>query len=185
MISSDQFAHGDPTDIYKQMRPDQWTAIANEFVRVLTVAGDSQTEHFTGEVAPGGRQATNAPVLKTFDQAVAVHMYTRDHYPNLFAEVTHHPVTVASLQTPGAPVEIDASEENAGFYSQASELESAVDMDTFTPEASATTPSMGYPESTAGALEPPHEGGRTPLREQLGVLREPTDGGNRDEDYPN
>lgn len=184
MISSDQFAHSDPTDIYKQMRPDQWTAIANEFVRVLKVAGDSQAERFAGAATPANRQSTETPVLKTLDQAVAVHTYTREHYPNLFAEVTRHPVTVASLQTPGAPAEVETSEENASDLGRTSRADSYVDMETMTPEAAANTPSMRYPESTAGALEMPHEGGRLPLRGQLGDLREPTDGGEGDEENP-
>lgn len=180
MISTDQFAHSDPTDIYKQMRPDQWTAIANEFLRVLKVAGDSQADRFAGEVAPAGQQTTSPPVLKTLDQAVAVHMYTRDHYPELFAEVARHPVTVASLQTPGTPAETEAADISVG-----PELgpNSFVDMETFVPEAPADSPSMGYPESTAGGLEPPHEGGRLPYRNGLDALREPQGDGRTENDW--
>lgn len=181
MISTDQFAHGDPTDMYKQMRPDQWTAIANEFVRVLKVAGDPQAERFAGVAAAAGQQATPTPVLKTLDQAVAVHMYTRDHYPDLFAEVARHPVTIASLRTPGTPAEAEADEERDNAFERAEDMNAAVDMDVFTPEASAYTPSMGYPEATAGGLLPPHEGGIPADRSRLGDLREPTDG--EGEDY--
>lgn len=185
MISTDQFAHGDPAGIYKQMRPDQWTAIANEFVRVLKVAGDSQADSFAGVAAAAGQQATPTPVLKTLDQAVAVHMYTRDHYPNLFAEVAQHPVTLASLRMPGtsAAAEGKAGEETEEAFERAESLNSAVDMDTFTPEAPAITPSMGYPEATAGALLPPYEGGSPPDHGWLGDLREPTDGGSEDENW--
>jgi len=183
MISTDQFAHDDPTGIYNQMRPDQWTAIANEFVRVLKIAGDSQADHFAGVAATDGQQITGTPVLKTLDQAVAVHMYTRDHYPDLFSEVARHPVTVASLQTPGTLAEADVTEEKDGAYERAASLKSAVDMDTFTPEASAHSPSMGYPESTAGGLQPPHEGGSPPDRDQLGILREPRDGGSEEDTW--
>ncbi|MGZ3664764.1 MAG: hypothetical protein ACXVDA_09800 [Ktedonobacterales bacterium] len=183
MISTDQFAHSDPTDIYKQMRPDQWTAIANEFVRVLKIAGDSQADRFAGVAAADGRQTTSTPVLKTLDQAVAVHAYTRDHYPDLFAEVARHPVTVASLRTPGTAAEADVAEEKDDAYERAASVNSAVDMDIFTPEASAHTPSMGYPEATAGALEPPHEGGSPPHQGQPGILREPTDGGSEDDTW--
>lgn len=171
MITTDQFTHGDPTDMYKQMRPDQWTAIANEFLRVLTIAGDSQVNRFIGEVTPVGQQATGAPVLKTLDQAVSVHMYTRDHYPDLFAEVAHHPVTVASLQAPGAPAEAEPDEERAGAGWTKSSPSSDMDMNTFIPEAPADTPSMGYPEPTAGGLEPPHEGGPLPNRDEWGEQR--------------
>lgn len=182
MISADQFAHGDPTDTYKQMRPDQWTAIANEFVRVLKVAGDHQAERFAGVGAAAGQPATPTPVLKTLDQAVAVHMYTRDHYPNLFVEVARHPVTVASLLAPGTPAAAEgrAGDETEDAFERTESMNSAVDMDIFTPEASATTPSMGYPEATAGALQPPHEGGWPPDQDQLGDLSEPTDGEGKD-----
>lgn len=180
MISTDQFAHGDPADIYKQMRPDQWTAIANEFVRVLKIAGDSQADRFAGEAAADGQQTTSTPVLKTLDQAVAVHVYTRDHYPDRFAEVAQHPVTVASLRTPGTPAEPEVAEENDDAYEREASLNSAVDMNIFTPEAPAKTRSMDYPEATPGGLGPPHEGGFPPNRGELDILREPTDGGSED-----
>ncbi|HEX8037174.1 MAG TPA: hypothetical protein VF510_25190 [Ktedonobacterales bacterium] len=184
MISTDQFAHGDPTEIYRQMRPDQWTAIANEFVRVLKIAGDSQADRFAGVAATDSQQTTTStPVLKTLDQAIAVHRHTRDHYPDLFAEVARHPVTVASLRTPGTPAEAEVAEAKDGAYERAASLNSAVDMDTFTPEASARTPGMGYPEATAGGLQPPHEGGSPPERGQPGILREPRNGGSEDDTW--
>lgn len=130
MISVDQFAHADPTSIYKQMRPDQWTAIANEFLRVLTIAGDPQADRFAAEVAPTNQQHMLTP-LKTLEQAVAVHTYTRDHHPDLFAQVTQHPVTVASLEAPGAPMEPETPAEEKAIVVGP---DSAMDMRTIVPE---------------------------------------------------
>lgn len=166
MISVEQFAHGDPTDIYKQMRPDQWTAIANEFLRVLKIAGDPQVDRFAREFAPAAQQATPTSVLKTLDQVVAVHMYTRDHYPDLFADVAHHPVTLASLQAPGAPVVAEESvEEKAFIVGPESDMDSSRDTGSFVPEAPAYTLPRGYSE---GDIEPPHKGEHLPDRDEWG-----------------
>lgn len=162
MISVEQFAHDDPTDMYKQMRPDQWTAIANEFLRVLKIAGDPQVDRFAHEFAPAAQQATPTSVLKTLDQAVAVHMYTRDHYPDLFADVAHHPVTLASLQAPGAPVVAEESAEEKAFIVGP---DSDMDRNTFAPDAPAYTLPRGYSE---GDIEPPHKGEHLPDRDEWG-----------------
>ncbi len=143
MISAEQFAHSDPAGIYSQMRPDQWTAIANEFLRVLKVAGDPEVDRLASEFAPADQQVTPTAVLKTRDQVVAIHMYTRDHYPDLFAEVARHPVTVASLQAPGAPAMAEESAEEKAFI-VGPESDSETDTGEYTPEEPAYTAPGGY-----------------------------------------
>lgn len=77
----------DPAAVYAQMRPDQRTAIAEEFMRVLQLAGDTAGPRFT--LAP---QETLTP-----EQVATLHVYTREHHPDLFAMVMQHPVTLLSL----------------------------------------------------------------------------------------
>ncbi len=77
----------DPAAVYAQMRPDQRTAIAEEFMRVLRLAGDTAGPRFT--LAP---QETLTP-----EQVATLHVYTREHHPDLFAMVMRHPVTLLAL----------------------------------------------------------------------------------------
>lgn len=154
MISMDQFTHADPTRIYRQMRPDQWTAIANEFLRLLTIAGDPQADRFAAEVAPTNQLHTPTPP-KTLEQAVAIHTYTRDHHPNLFAQVTQHPVTVASLEAPGAPTEPEIPPEEKAIVVGP---DSAMDMHTMVPETQPDQPATD--ETRTDTFDPPYQGAR-------------------------
>ena len=79
----------DPAAVYAQMRPDQRTAIAEEFMRVLRLAGDTAGPRFT--LAP---QETLTP-----EQVATLHVYTREHHPDLFAMVMQHPVTLLALSS--------------------------------------------------------------------------------------
>ncbi len=174
MISAEQFAHSDPADIYSQMRPDQWTAIANEFLRVLRVAGDPEVDRLASVFAPADQQVTPTAVLKTLDQAVAIHLYTRDQYPDLFAEVARHPVTVASLQAPGAPAMAEESvEEKAIIVGPESDSES--DTGEFTPEEPAFTSLGGYliGRQVGDHTKPPHKGEHIPGRDEWGEEENP------------
>jgi hypothetical protein len=169
MISAEQFAHSDPADMYSQMRPDQWTAIANEFLRVLKVAGDPQGDHLANEFAPADQQITPTSVLKTRDQAVAIHLYTRDHYPDLFAEVARHPVTVASLQAPGAPAMAEESVEEKAFI-VGPDTDTDTDTGNYMPEEPAYTAPAGYimGEHLVGDAKPPHKGEHLSGRDEWG-----------------
>src|SRR5258708_13668110 len=43
-MSSSDFDTSNPDSLYAQMRPDQRTVIANELIRLLTIAGDPAVE---------------------------------------------------------------------------------------------------------------------------------------------
>jgi hypothetical protein len=110
------FDQADAAALYEQMRPDQRTAIALEFVRCLRLAGDPAAEQFTAEaeqtepvqqasaaeeqvVVTGG--ALETPRLLSAQQAAAIHRYTFERSPDCFTQVLHHPLTQAVLAAPG------------------------------------------------------------------------------------
>jgi hypothetical protein len=110
------FDQVDAESLYEQMRPDQRTAIALEFVRCLRLAGDPAADQFTAEaeqtksvpqgsvaeeqvVVTGG--ALETPRLFTAQQAAAIHRYTFERHPDCFTEILHHPLTQAVLTSPG------------------------------------------------------------------------------------
>lgn len=121
-MSSSDFDTSNPDSLYAQMRPDQRTVIANEFIRLLTIAGDPAVERLRQDVEAAEEyvppQASNPvdeqaaaqtvassehPVRVTAEQVSRLHTYTREHHPDIFAQVMHHPVTVAALEAPGEP----------------------------------------------------------------------------------
>jgi hypothetical protein len=113
MISQDEFATTDSRSLYARMRPDQRTAIANEFIRLLRLSGDFAVADFADddqvrlrraghlEMAKQGFDA-QPPQLEPADEVASIHAYTREHHPDIFEQVAHHPVTLASLANPGA-----------------------------------------------------------------------------------
>jgi hypothetical protein len=116
MMTPEDFASTDPRALYDHMRPDQRTAIANEFVRYLRLAGDPAVAEFDAEERARRTGNTNAgttkrgfdavaPQLETAEEVASIHMYIREHHPDIFEQVAHHPVTVASLANPGARVD--------------------------------------------------------------------------------
>jgi len=125
-MSSGDFETSNPDSLYAQMRPDQRTVIANEFIRLLTIAGDPAVEQVRQDVEAAEEyvppQASNPveeqaaaqtvassehPVRVTAEQVSRLHTYTREHHPDIFAQVMHHPVTVAALAAPGEPERTD------------------------------------------------------------------------------
>lgn len=121
-MNSGDFDTSNPDSLYAQMRPDQRTVIANEFIRLLTIAADPAVEQLRQDVEAAEEyvppQASNPederaathtvassahPVRVTTEQVSRLHTYTRDHHPDIFAQVMHHPVTVAALAAPGEP----------------------------------------------------------------------------------
>jgi hypothetical protein len=122
MISQDDFTTADPQALYARMRPDQRTAIANEFIRLLRLAGDPGVARFTGEDAGGEPGSGTETARKSFDaqppelesakQAASIHIYTREHRPDIFEQVAHHPVTIASLAHAGERVEEAVQQED-------------------------------------------------------------------------
>jgi hypothetical protein len=95
MDMSTTFDQADAATLYEQMRPDQRTAIALEFVRCLRLAGDPAAEQFTAAaeqakpvqqgsaaeeqvIVTGGALVT--PRLITAQQATAIHRYTFERH---------------------------------------------------------------------------------------------------------
>src|SRR6185437_7962756 len=85
-----QFAEGDAAQLYGGMRPDQRTAIGNEFLRQLQLAGD---------ISMGDQEAT---AELSAEQVAKLHTYVRERHPEVLHDVWSHPVTQASLATAGA-----------------------------------------------------------------------------------
>jgi hypothetical protein len=121
-MNSGDFDTSNPDSLYAQMRPDQRTVIANEFIRLLTIASDPAVEQLRQDVEaaeeyvppqashPEDERAaahtvasSEHPVRVTTEQVSRLHTYTREHHPDIFAQVMHHPVTLAALAAPGAP----------------------------------------------------------------------------------
>lgn len=106
VIGMDEFANGNPAQIYARMRPDQRTAIAGEFVRALRMAGDPRAAQFEQEW-----NGPDAPIphMLSAEQVAAVHTYTREQHPDLIERIAQHPVTLAALANAGTPAAPDAT----------------------------------------------------------------------------
>lgn len=89
-IDERQFAEGDAAQLYGKMRPDQRTAIGNEFLRLLQLGGDTSM---------GDQEATSE---LSAEQVAKIHTYARERHPEILHDVWSHPVTQASLAMPGA-----------------------------------------------------------------------------------
>lgn len=133
-MTLDQSHEQNPQQLYERMRPDQRTAVANEFVRTLRVAGDPEAERFRRETqaaaeyvpqrttpettddegaTPLASDENDAAALLSPEQVARIHAYTRDRHPDLFEQVMHHPVTVSAMSAPGAEDATAASDEQA------------------------------------------------------------------------
>jgi hypothetical protein len=122
--SLDQIERVDPVELYATMRPDQRTAIGNEFVRYLTLAGDPMAEQLRpkvvdeamergGEAARGTTEPKPAAMLSA-EEVARMHVYARDQRHDVFERVMEHPVTRASLERRGqAPTGTDEGLEAA------------------------------------------------------------------------
>lgn len=100
-MSVEEFAQDDPYRVYERMRPDQRTAIAGEFIRLFRLSGDPDAQRYDTEISE----------MWPPDRVAELHQYAQQHHPEIFEEVTHHPVTQASLETPGVVVQTgDAGE---------------------------------------------------------------------------
>jgi hypothetical protein len=112
MNDTTRFTQADPLTLYEQMRPDQRTAIANEFVRYLALAKDPTVDEFRQpSAAEAARRSASAArgtwlvgdvAMLSAAEVARMHTYTRDNHPDIVAQVWQHPVTQASLAAPGA-----------------------------------------------------------------------------------
>lgn len=93
-MSTDEFAQDDPRHIYERLRPDQRTAIAGEFIRLFRLSGDPEAQRYDTEIHE----------MWPAERVAELHRYAQQRHPEIFEEVMRHPVTVASLETPGVVV---------------------------------------------------------------------------------
>jgi len=90
--------------LYERMRADQRTAIAGEFIRLLTLAGDSRADQFRQKLQDHTKIATDAHnELLSAEQVEAIDSYVRQSHPEMIAQLLSHPVTRSTLEMPGAP----------------------------------------------------------------------------------
>lgn len=104
MDATGRFERGEGVEeLYGRMRPDQRTAIAGEFIRLLALAGDDHTEQFrTGFQEHTQLTPAATDKLLTADQVSAVDSYVRQKHPEMIAQMLRHPVTQSALTMPGA-----------------------------------------------------------------------------------
>lgn len=95
-------------ELYERMRPDQRTAIAGEFIRLLTLAGDPHAEQFRQKLQDHTQITADAhSELLSAEQVEAIDGYVRQRHPEMIAQLLSHPVTQAALAMPGAPAEAE------------------------------------------------------------------------------
>lgn len=95
-MSTEQFVRDDPRALYARLRPDQRTAIAEEFARCFRLSADADAREKYGAELAGMIEP---------EQVAEMHAYARDHHPEILEQVMRHPVTQASLEAPGAKAE--------------------------------------------------------------------------------
>jgi len=101
--------------LYERMRADQRTAIAGEFIRLLTLTGDSRAEQFRQRLQDHTQITGDARnELLSAEQVEAIDSYVRQQHPDMIEQLLSHPVTRSALEMPGAPAEdeADSSAEN-------------------------------------------------------------------------
>jgi hypothetical protein len=92
-MATDLFEREGTATVYEKMRPDQRTAIGEEFMRVLRLTGDALAPSFPLDI--NGTLST--------EQVSNLHAYAREHHRELFMEVMQHPVTLGALTSMVAP----------------------------------------------------------------------------------
>jgi len=109
--TTDRFERGSGMhELYERMRPDQRTAIAGEFIRLLTLAGDNRADQFRQKLQDHTQITGDAHnELLTADQVEAIDSYVRQSHPEMIAQLAAHPVTRSALEMPGAPAEAETN----------------------------------------------------------------------------
>lgn len=107
MAPSERFARGDGMRaLYARMRPDQRTAVAGEFIRLLGLADDPQAQEFRKKFQRHTQVASDAKEeLLSADDVATIDQYVRQSHPEMIEEMLAHPVTQSALAAPGEPVE--------------------------------------------------------------------------------
>lgn len=100
-LDFDQPTDRDIRRLYARLRPDQRTAIGGEFMRLFRLSGDPAAQQYDKPIQ--GMLPAN--------QVAEMHIFARDHLPQVLAEVREHPVTREALAHPGEEVEPVETEE--------------------------------------------------------------------------
>lgn len=102
--ATERFRQGDNVrDLYEQMRPDQRTAMAGEFIRLLGLANDPQAEQFRQQFQRHTQiAAVEKDELLSADEVAKVDSYVREKHPEMIEQLLRHPVTESALKMPGA-----------------------------------------------------------------------------------
>lgn len=101
--TTERFERGDDmADLYARMRPDQRTAIAGEFIRLLTLAGDDKADEFRQHFQRKTQITKDrSNELLPAEQVASVDSYVRQRHPEMIRQMLEHPVTVSALEIPG------------------------------------------------------------------------------------
>lgn len=90
-LNFDQPTERDIRALYARLRPDQRTAIGGEFIRLFRLSGDPAAQEFVKPITG----------MLSVDQLTTMHLFARDHLPQVLAKVRAHPVTQDALAHPG------------------------------------------------------------------------------------
>lgn len=103
MDATERFRRGDDVrQLYERMRPDQRTAMAGEFIRLLGLAGDGQVEQFRQRFQQHTQITSGATdELLSADEVAGVDSYVRQKHPEMIEQMLQHPVTESALMLPG------------------------------------------------------------------------------------
>lgn len=100
-LDFDQPTDRDIRRLYARLRPDQRTAIGGEFMRLFRLSGDPAAQQYDKPIEG----------MLPASQVAEMHIFARDHLPQVLAEVREHPVTREALAHPGEEVEPVETEE--------------------------------------------------------------------------
>jgi hypothetical protein len=142
-------------ELYERMRPDQRTAIAGEFIRLLTLAGDDHVGQFRQKFQEHTQLTGSASDnLLSADQVAAVDSYVRQHHPEMIARMLQHPVTRSALEMPGAPA-ADETDTGAESETVASGPAYATSWEQSQQEGQEAAQRASEDENTDSSTEPP------------------------------
>ena len=100
-LNFDQPTDRDIRALYGRLRPDQRTAIGGEFIRLFRLSGDPAAQQFVKPING----------MLSAGQVAEMHIFARDHLPQVLQTVREHPVTREALAHPGAEAEPVETEE--------------------------------------------------------------------------
>lgn len=154
-LSFDQPTDRDIRTLYARLRPDQRTAMGGEFIRLFRLSGDAAAQQFVKPVEG----------MLSAREVAEMHIFARDHLPQVLAAVREHPVTQEALSHPGAEVKPVETEE--GIIQEPIEVEDQETVAETSAVGGAFMAEMGA-GYTDDLLSQPHHLTRTPEGETEG-----------------